>query len=53
MMRDLNIKLIDAIESDEFERFLFKCLAPLPYRKYNRRQRYLNQAIPRGFTRFS
>ena len=48
MMRDLH-RLVDAVESDEFERFLFKCFAPLPYRKYSRRQRYLEQSIPRGF----
>jgi len=31
-----------------YERYLYKCLAPIPFRKYKKRCQYLKFAIPRG-----
>lgn len=43
------IEIIDITENSEYERYLYRCLAPLPFRKYSRRQEYLENAIPKGF----
>jgi hypothetical protein len=41
--------IVDVTESKGHERFLYKCLAPMPFRKYQRRRNYLESAIPHGF----
>jgi len=43
------IKVIDISENPEYERYLYKCLAPIPSGKYGKRHEYLEAAIPRGF----
>jgi len=48
-MLGLDIKLIDIVESKEYEKHLYRCLALLPFRKYRKRSRYLDQAVPKGF----
>ena len=42
-------KIIDITEKAEFEKYLYKCLAPMPFRKYRRRHEYLDRTVPRGF----
>jgi hypothetical protein len=42
-------KIVDITEVDQYEKYLYKCLAPMPFRKYRRRQTYLRTAIPKGF----
>lgn len=44
-----NIRIIDITRSREWQKYLYKCLAPMPYRKYSNRQEYLQKAIPEGF----
>lgn len=43
------IKIIDITKKSEYERYVYRCLAPMPFRKYRKRQEYLETAIPRGF----
>lgn len=45
----LKAQIIDITSKDEYEQYLYRCLAPMPFRRYNRRQTYLEYAIPRGF----
>lgn len=42
-------EIIDITENSEYERYLYKCLAPMPFRKYTKRREYLEAAIPKGF----
>lgn len=43
------IKIIDITKKSEYERYLYRCLAPMPFRKYRKRQEYLETTIPKGF----
>jgi len=43
------IEVIDITENSEYERYLYKCLAPMPFRKYRKRHEYLEAAIPKRF----
>lgn len=49
MMLDSRIEIIDITKKIEYEKYFYKCLAPMPFRKYEKRQRYLEVAVPRGF----
>lgn len=40
---------MDITRDGKYEKYLYRCLAPMPYRKYSRRQEYLEKAIPQGF----
>ncbi|MGQ9596402.1 MAG: hypothetical protein ACUVUS_03290 [Thermoproteota archaeon] len=42
------IRIIDISEKPS-SKYLYKCLAPIPFRKYRRRFEYLNAAVPKGF----
>jgi ribosomal protein S18 acetylase RimI-like enzyme len=42
-------KIIDITGKKEYEKYLYKCLAPMPCRKYRKRHEYLQNAIPNGF----
>ncbi len=42
-------KILDITKNIEYERYLYKCLAPMPFRKYIKRREYLEKAIPKGF----
>jgi GNAT superfamily N-acetyltransferase len=42
-------KIINIIGREKYEKFLYKCLSPMPYRKYRRREEYLRGSIPGGF----
>ncbi|MCK4424574.1 hypothetical protein KAU93_02725, partial [Candidatus Bathyarchaeota archaeon] len=43
------VKITDITKNKRYERYLYRCLAPIPFRKYSRRQEYLENAIPKGF----
>jgi hypothetical protein len=45
----LQVKIIDVTRDREYEKYLYKCLAPMPFRKYSNRQKYLEKSIPKGF----
>jgi GNAT superfamily N-acetyltransferase len=49
MQPNIKIEIIDITKESEYERYLYRCLAPMPFRKYRKRQEYLETAIPRGF----
>jgi len=45
----MTITIIDITEGEKYEKYLYKCLCPMPYRKYRSRDAYLHTAIPKGF----
>jgi len=49
MMTDSKIEIMDITKRGEYEKYLYKCLAPMPFRKYKKRHNYLEAAIPKGF----
>ena len=49
MNQNIEIKIINITKRSEYERYLYRCLAPMPFRKYRKRQEYLETAIPKGF----
>lgn len=48
MISDSRAKIIDITDKSEYEKYLYKCLAPMPFRKYEKRHNYLEIAIPKG-----
>ena len=48
-MHSYNVEIVDATVDGPYERFLYRCLAPAPYRRYRSRREYLGAAIPKGF----
>jgi len=49
MKSNSQIRIVDITEKQEYENYLYRCLAPMPFRRYARRQEYLQKAIPKGF----
>jgi hypothetical protein len=49
MNKNPDIRILDITEDIEYEKCLYRCLAPMPFRKYWKRQEYLKTAIPKGF----
>lgn len=49
MWLDSKIKIVDITEKAEYAKYLYKCLAPMSFRRYAARQKYLQVAIPSGF----
>jgi len=45
---NLDVHIVDVVEESTYEKYLYKCLAPMPFRKYKKRHRYLKSAIPKG-----
>ena len=43
------VQIIDITKKPEYEKYLYRCLAPMPFRKYRKRHGYLSQNIPKGF----
>jgi len=43
------VENVDATVGGRHEKYLYKCLSPIPFRRYRKRQRYLEAAIPKGF----
>lgn len=42
------IRVIDVVHGPEGEKYLYKCLAPVPFRRYRKRARYLEEAADKG-----
>jgi hypothetical protein len=42
-------EITDITKITEHETYLYKCLAPMPFRKFKGRREYLEKAIPKGF----
>lgn len=42
------IEIVDATENSTYEKYLYKCISPMPFRKYRKRREYLEAAIPKG-----
>ena len=49
MKLDYRTKIVDITEKAEYKKYLYRCLAPMPFRRHVRRQKYLQEAIPKGF----
>jgi hypothetical protein len=49
MTNEFKVKIVDIAQSAQYEKYLYKCLAPMPFRKYWKRHEYLKTAIPKGF----
>lgn len=49
MKRGDEVRIVDITGKAEFEKQLYKCLAPMPFRKYKQRHEYLSGGIPKGF----
>jgi len=47
--KPMNPKIIDITKKSKYEEYLYKCLAPIPFRKYRKRHQYLEEGIPKGF----
>jgi hypothetical protein len=47
--QEIETEIINATQSKEYEKYLYRCLAPIPFRKYRTRNEYLLRAIPQGF----
>jgi GNAT superfamily N-acetyltransferase len=43
------VRIIDIAKGGRYARFLYKCLAPIPFRQYRSREEYLERATPEGF----
>lgn len=43
--------VVEATENADHEVLLYKCLSPIPFRKYRKRTLYLKRAIPKGFSK--
>ena len=43
-----DVSVVDAVKNNEFERYLYRCLAPMPFRRYRKRREYLKFSIQRG-----
>lgn len=49
MKLSFEVKIVDITKNPEYAVYLYKCLSPIPFRKYRKRHEYLEAAIPRGF----
>lgn len=49
MNKNLETRILDITDDIEYEKYLYKCLAPMPFRKYRKRHEYLKTATPKGF----
>jgi len=45
----MDIQILDITSNQRYEKLLYKCLSPIPFRKYRKRREYLESAIPKGF----
>jgi len=49
MASGFNVEVVDITGSREYESYLYRCLSPIPFRKYRKRKEYLERAVPQGF----
>jgi len=47
-MVSLQAKIVDITRNENYEKYLYKCLAPMPFMKYKQRQEYLEKAVGKG-----
>lgn len=40
--------IVDSVKNSKYERYLYRCFAPMPFRRYKKRREYLKTAISRG-----
>jgi hypothetical protein len=45
----LQARILDITKREDYEKHLYRCLAPAPFRKYKSRREFLEKAIPEGF----
>ncbi len=43
------IEIVDITRDAEYEKHIYRCLAPMPFKRYAARREYLSKAIPKGF----
>jgi len=43
------VKIVDITRSGKYEKYLYSCITPFPFRKYRKRHEYLAAAVPKGF----
>jgi len=43
------IEIIDITKNSMYEKYLYSCITPFPFRKYKKRHQYLLAATPKGF----
>jgi hypothetical protein len=48
MKATFDLKVIDITGKKGYDKYLYKCLAPMPFRRYKYRQEYLEKAISTG-----
>jgi hypothetical protein len=48
MKATFNAEIIDITEKKGYDKYFYKCLAPMPFRKYKSRQEYLEKAVAKG-----
>jgi len=49
MKPNSKIRIVDITRDSDYEGYLYRCLAPIPFKKHRKRQEYLGNAIARGF----
>lgn len=49
LMLGCDVEIVDVAASKRYGQLLYRCLAPMPFRKYQRRREYLEAVVPRGF----
>lgn len=45
----MNARIVDATSTSEYEKYLYRCLAPMSFKRCAARQEYLQKAIQKGF----
>ena len=43
------VRIIDIAKGGRYAKFLYKCLAPIPFRRYRSSEEYLERAAVEGF----
>ncbi|MEM2892970.1 MAG: hypothetical protein QW486_02340 [Candidatus Bathyarchaeia archaeon] len=46
------LEIVDVIRNPGWERLLYRCLSPMPFRHYRKRGEYLAEAIPKGLKKY-
>lgn len=49
MKTNSEARILDITQNSTYEKYLYKCLAPMPFRKYRKRRGYLEATISKGF----
>jgi len=45
----MKVRIINITSTSKYEKYLYRCLAPIPFRQYRTRQEYLQRATQKGF----